>query len=56
MPKIDIIVGHNSKSQGAVRVTDGKTEFQWNTDLARKIKALADSDPEVEIRTRIVTF
>lgn len=50
MRKIDIIVGHNSRSQGAVRVTDGKSEFRWNSDLARKIKAHAEDDPDIEIR------
>lgn len=37
--KIAIVVGHNSKSQGAVRVTDGRTEFDWNGELAALIQA-----------------
>lgn len=36
--KIAIVVGHNSAAQGAVRVTDGRTEFDWNSDLAELIK------------------
>ncbi len=40
--KIAIVVGHNAKARGAVRVTDGVTEFEWNTDLAEIIQ---DHDP-----------
>lgn len=50
MRKIAIIVGHNPKSQGAVRVTDGKSEFKWNSDLAARIRAYADADPDTEVR------
>jgi len=49
MANFQIIVGHNRKSQGAVRVTDGKSEFDWNSDLARRIKALAEHDPDVDV-------
>jgi N-acetylmuramoyl-L-alanine amidase len=35
--RIAIVVGHNSKARGAVRVTDGLTEFQWNSVLAEMI-------------------
>lgn len=38
-----IVVGHNARGQGAVRVTDGVTEWAWNTQLAKLIKA---HDPE----------
>lgn len=41
--KIAIVVGHNARAQGAVRVTDGKTEYHWNTDLAELIR---DHDPD----------
>jgi len=41
--KIAIVVGHNSKAQGAVRVTDGRTEFDWNGAFADLIQA---HDPE----------
>ncbi|RKT35282.1 N-acetylmuramoyl-L-alanine amidase [Roseovarius halotolerans] len=50
MRKIAIIVGHNKRGQGAVRVTDGKTEFQWNSDLASRIRAYAEDDPYSEVR------
>lgn len=43
MSKIAIVVGHNSRAQGAVRVTDGRTEFDWNSELAGLIR---DHDPE----------
>jgi N-acetylmuramoyl-L-alanine amidase len=38
--RIAIVIGHNSRAQGAVRVTDGRTEYDWNGVLADKIKAL----------------
>ena len=44
--KLAIIVGHNSKAQGAVRVTDGVTEYSWNSALAEEIEALG---PDVRI-------
>lgn len=37
--KIAIVVGHNSRAQGAVRVTDGRTEFDWNGELAGLIQS-----------------
>lgn len=37
--KIAIVVGHNERSQGAVRVTDGRTEYDWNGELAELIRA-----------------
>lgn len=40
--KLAIVVGHNAGAQGAVRVTDGRTEFDWNGDLAALIH---DIDP-----------
>ena len=40
MKKIALIVGHNPKSQGAVRVTDGKSEYVFNKKLAEDLKAL----------------
>lgn len=39
MTKIAIVVGHNSKAQGAVRVLDGRTEFDWNNELAALIQS-----------------
>lgn len=38
-PLAAIVVGHNSVAQGAVRVTDGVTEFEWNNRLAGMIKS-----------------
>lgn len=38
MSKIAIVIGHNSKAQGALRVTDGRTEFDWNGELAALIQ------------------
>jgi N-acetylmuramoyl-L-alanine amidase len=43
MGKIAIVVGHNSKAQGAVRVTDGRTEFDWNCELASLIDDHGDN-------------
>lgn len=45
--KIAVVVGHNARAQGAVRVTDNVTEFQWNSDLARMIEELDPSSVEV---------
>lgn len=36
--KIGIVIGHNSAAQGATRVTDGWSEFRWNSNLADMIK------------------
>ena len=38
--KIGIVVGHNQRAQGAVRVTDGVSEFVWCSKLAEMIRAL----------------
>ncbi len=40
MRKIAIVVGHNASAQGAVRATDGRTEYDWNGELAEQIRAL----------------
>lgn len=37
--KIAIVIGHNSKAQGATRVLDGRTEFDWNGELAEMIQS-----------------
>ena len=39
MGKIALVIGHNARSQGAVRVTDGRSEYDWMTDLANQIFA-----------------
>jgi N-acetylmuramoyl-L-alanine amidase len=49
--KIAIVIGHNAKSQGAVRVTDGVTEFAWNAHLAELIAAHAPDSTKVFQRT-----
>ncbi len=36
--KIAIIVGHNARAQGAVRITDGVPEYPWNCHLAELIR------------------
>ncbi|SEN59811.1 N-acetylmuramoyl-L-alanine amidase [Palleronia pelagia] len=41
--KIAIVIGHNARAQGAVRITDGRTEYDWNGQLAELIRA---HDPE----------
>lgn len=41
--KIALVVGHNAKSQGAVRVTDKMTEFAWNGTLAKDLQAIMPS-------------
>lgn len=35
---IALIIGHNACDQGAVRATDGRTEYDWNSDLAAAIR------------------
>lgn len=38
--KIGIVIGHNERAQGAVRATDGTSEYVWNGRLAEMIRAL----------------
>ena len=35
--KIAVVIGHNEIAQGATRVTDGRTEYDWNSELASLI-------------------
>jgi len=37
--KLALVIGHNTRARGAVRVADGVTEYDWNTNLAEMIKA-----------------
>ncbi|KQI67059.1 hypothetical protein AN189_17710 [Loktanella sp. 3ANDIMAR09] len=37
--KIAIVVGHNKAAQGAVRVTDKRSEYDWNGQLAEMIRS-----------------
>lgn len=39
--KLAIIVGHNSKSKGAVRVDNDQSEFEFNSALAQSIQSYA---------------
>ena len=48
--KLAVVVGHNSKAQGATRVTDGVTEYSWNSALAELIEEQGD-DVKVFYRT-----
>lgn len=50
MTKAAIVVGHNARAQGAVRVTDGVSEFVWNSDLADMIRDHAPSRVKVFYR------
>lgn len=51
MGKIAIVVGHNHKAQGAVRVTDQRTEFDWNGDLAKLIQLHDPNNIKIFYRT-----
>ena len=42
--KTAIIIGHNERAPGAVRVTDGVPEYIWNTKLAKRIQLYADCE------------
>lgn len=47
MTKIALVIGHNARSQGAVRQTDGRTEYDWCGDLAAAIRACSPGMYEV---------
>ncbi len=49
--KLAVIVGHNKDAQGAQRVTDGVTEYSWNSALADEIESQGD-DVRVFYRTQ----
>jgi len=42
MKNLAIVVGHNSRSQGAVRPDTGESEYSYNTRLAKMIKDEAE--------------
>lgn len=44
---IGVIVGHNSKAQGAVNYK-GETEFAFNTRVANKMKQIIDANPHFD--------
>jgi N-acetylmuramoyl-L-alanine amidase len=45
--RIAIVIGHNAKAQGAVRVTDGVTENAWAAKLAEEIQSINPSEVRV---------
>jgi len=50
--KLAIVVGHNSKSQGAVRPDTGESEYTYNHRMARYMESLSDS-VEVKMFLRV---
>jgi len=44
---IGVIVGHNSKAQGAVNYK-GETEFAFNTRIAKAMKSIIDANPDYD--------
>jgi len=42
MKKVAIVVGHNERSQGAVRPDTGETEYVYNGKIARYMESIAD--------------
>lgn len=48
---IGLVVGHNSTSRGAVRVTDGVPEWVWNTRLAEQMQSLSPNEIRIFYRT-----
>lgn len=53
--KTAIIIGHNSRAPGAIRVSDRIPEYVWNGILAAKIRAIAATEgraDDVRIFTR----
>lgn len=52
MMRIAIVIGHNVSQPGAVRVTDGISEFVWNGALAATIQSLAPENVRVFRRER----
>lgn len=49
--KLAVVVGHNKISQGAVRSDTGESEFVYNTDLAKKMRDIAnDQYPDLKLK------
>lgn len=48
--KLAIVIGHNWKSQGAVRKDTGETEYKWNSRLAEMIVNEAAVYPSIEVK------
>lgn len=49
--KIALVVGHNMEAQGAIRVTDKRTEYDWNGMLAQAIRDLEPDSVKIFRRT-----
>lgn len=49
--KLAVVVGHNARSQGAVRPDTGETEYSYNTRLAAMIEKLAPKYPGLIVET-----
>lgn len=49
--KIALVIGHNSKAQGAIRITDKRTEYDFNEQLARAIMAVSPQHFKIFKRT-----
>lgn len=50
--KLAIVVGHNARAQGATRITDGISEFQWNGHLAGLIREIDPAGVKVFLRKK----
>lgn len=48
--KLAVVVGHNSRSQGAVRQDTGETEFVWNSRLAKMIENFDHQYPGLMVK------
>ena len=49
--RIALVIGHNARQPGAVRVTDDVPEYRWNGQLAGAIAALAPDRYRIVHRT-----
>jgi N-acetylmuramoyl-L-alanine amidase len=52
--KLGVVVGHNIKSQGAVRRDTGETEFSYNSRLAEMIVSMG-KDTNIDVKVFIRT-
>lgn len=50
MKKVAVVIGHNSKSQGAVRRDTGESEYKFNGRIADMMLANAELYPDVSFR------
>jgi len=54
--RLAVLVGHNAASQGAVRATDGRSEYDWNGDLAKMMAALSPDRIKVFKRRSVGSY